>query len=187
MIVAQQPRSDSLASQLVSLVATLEGAPQSKGTIDLSQITWAYPLLVLPLSIYIHETASTVLSCQPQVKSYLKTVRFPHGVTAVKDLLQIQRNYIPISRLIAADLEGKEKLSTQFDKMIFGVLSAVPGSENAIYYPISELITNIFEHSRKDEGWIFAQNIQRKIIWTFASPTQDAACQNPTETKRDSV
>lgn len=162
MVVAQKPQSDSLAAQLVSLVATLREAPQSKVTIDLSQVTWAHPLLVLPLSIYVHETGSAFSNCQPQVESYLKTVRFPHGITTVTDFLRAPRNYIPIGRLIAADLESKEKLSTQFDKIIFEALSAVPGSENAVYYPISELVTNIFEHSRKDEGWIFAQKYPKK-------------------------
>ena len=36
------------------------------------------------------------------------------------------------------------------------------GAINAIYYPIEELVGNIFEHSKSDEGFIFGQYYPNK-------------------------
>ncbi len=33
----------------------------------------------------------------------------------------------------------------------------IKGNKNAIFAPITELITNIFEHSGKSHGWVLAQ------------------------------
>ena len=37
------------------------------------------------------------------------------------------------------------------------MLGSIPGAQNAVCYPIAELVTNIFEHSKKDTGFIFGQ------------------------------
>jgi len=41
--------------------------------------------------------------------------------------------------------------------MLLYTVGNVSGAQNAVCYPIAELITNIFEHSKKESGFIFGQ------------------------------
>ncbi len=161
-VLVAKPKSDSLASQLVALAITLERIKDPNAIFDFQDISWAFPLLILPIAIHLHETRSQSDSCRPSVETYLQTIKFPHGVSSVNGLPHNHETYIPIGHLIDDDVVGKEKLSSMFDMLIYQALSSVPGSRDAVYYPISELVTNIFEHSQKNDGWIFAQKYPRK-------------------------
>ena len=46
--------------------------------------------------------------------------------------------------------------------MIYNVLGSVSGAKNAVYYPITELVTNIFDHSKQNKGFIFGQFYPKK-------------------------
>ncbi len=52
---------------------------------------------------------------------------------------------------------GREQLVSLFEEKIYETLGNVSGARSAVWYPISELITNIFEHSKKDFGYAFGQ------------------------------
>jgi len=129
---------------------------------DLSSLRWVSPLLILPIGVYIHGSDSTYTRpLDNKVSSYLRTVYFPHGVSSVVTFKR-ELNYIPISLLKRENSIERERLASSFSRMVYKSLKAIPGTENAVYYPITELVTNIFEHSKKDEGWIFAQFYPRK-------------------------
>lgn len=161
-VIVSKPKSDSLGSQLVALANTLQRMQAADSIFDFQDISWAFPLLILPIAILIHETQSRMESCRPNVDAYLKTIKFPHGISSVSGFSRKHETYIPIGHLTDDDVVGKEKLSSMFDQLIYQALSSVPGSRDAVYYPISELVTNIFEHSQKNDGWIFAQKYPRK-------------------------
>jgi len=42
------------------------------------------------------------------------------------------------------------------ENLLIEKLGNIPGINNAIHYPIAELVTNIFEHSKSDLGFLFA-------------------------------
>lgn len=46
--------------------------------------------------------------------------------------------------------------------MILQVLKPALGATSAVYYPISELVTNIFDHSNSNAGYIFGQYYPKK-------------------------
>ena len=46
--------------------------------------------------------------------------------------------------------------------MVYKILGNTKGTENAIYYPVAEFVSNIFDHSKKDEGFVFGQLYQNK-------------------------
>jgi hypothetical protein len=46
--------------------------------------------------------------------------------------------------------------------MVYSVLGSVAGAQNAVHYPITELVTNIFDHSKQDKGFIFGQFYPKK-------------------------
>lgn len=168
-ILVPRPKNEFLASQLVSLYHTFRQPFNEGGVVnfDLSSIPWFCPALLLPISAYIHSTSSlyTVTDGDSPAKTYLDAVHFPNGVDSVSIFeaqIQKDKTFIPISVLKRKSGVERERLETMFGQMVNRVIAADEGVQNAIYYPISELVTNIFEHSKKNEGYIFGQWYPKK-------------------------
>lgn len=163
-ILVSKPRSDSLKEQLVSLYQTFSKIDKLKRvTFNLSQLDWVYPLLILPISAYIHETESKyLLSQNEKVNTSLNTIGFPRGISSISKFLK-ESNYLPITFLKKTKSVGsRERIESSFSQLIYKAIGEIAGARNAIYYPISEIVTNIFEHSGKKEGWMFAQIYPKK-------------------------
>jgi hypothetical protein len=72
-------------------------------------------------------------------------------------------NYIPIAVLKRGDSSReKERVESCFLEMIYKILKPTIAAKNAVYYPLTELVTNIFEHSKVGEGYVFAQYYPKK-------------------------
>ncbi len=160
-IVIPKPKNDSLLAQLESLYKTFEGIKSRKNLIfDLSLIDWACPLLILPISAYVNSTQSSCEIEGSPVKSYLEKIVFPKGVDSLslfQRKVQRYKSFIPISVLKKEAGASRERLESLFSEKIYETLGNVSGARNAVCYPIAELVTNIFEHSKKDTGFIFGQ------------------------------
>ena len=166
-IIVPKSRNALLIAQLASLYKTLKGVKNNESVnFDLCELEWACPLLILPLSAYIDSTNSQATTNECEINGYLFNIDFPNGIDSVSEfqkIIQSKKSYIPISILRRKAAEEREKLETMFATMVFNTLEKTPtGTRNAIYQPISELVTNIFEHSKKDTGYIFGQIYQKK-------------------------
>ena len=164
-IIVAKPQNSSLVAQLVSLYSTLKGS-KSRDVLefDFSKIDWLFPLLVLPLGAYINTTKSAYRA-EGDVRSYLNAIKFPDGINSVSAFqkeMQLKKNYMPISVLLKDKEPDREQLESLFSGMILKVLDSVLGTSNAVYYPIAELVTNIFEHSKQKSGFIFGQFYPKK-------------------------
>ncbi|MCX5667374.1 MAG: hypothetical protein NTY34_03565 [Candidatus Omnitrophica bacterium] len=159
-------KSDALLQQVLALYNSFKNIKKGeKVNFNLEDMSWAYPLIVLPLTSYIYSTGSTFTIGNSSLKSYLETINFPHGVdsvTAFEQQLHKGKNFVPISILKKDAREQRERLETLFLEMIYKILGNTKGTENAIYYPVAEFISNIFDHSKKDEGFVFGQLYQSK-------------------------
>lgn len=156
-IAIEPPPGDKLSHQLVALYRTLKGVRNNEAVeFDFSQLTWLYPMLVLPIAAYENTTGSTHKLFPDSMHNYAEVIQYPNGVDSVSKLQQ-KRSYIPIGVLNRSGGVGREKLESAFSQLIINTIQAVPNSSSAIHYPISELITNIFDHSQSEQGWIFAQ------------------------------
>jgi len=165
-IIVPAPKNDKLFSSFVSLYSTFKGIEWGeKIEFDVSQIKFLCPLISLPISAYIHKTKSVASNENNATRSYVSTIKFPDGVNNVSDLeaeAQRAKTYVPISVLQREAGTERERLESLFSQMIYKVVGATAGARNAIYYPISELVTNIFEHSKEDKGYIFGQYYPNK-------------------------
>lgn len=162
-----KPNNDSLEAQLISLHASLKGLDKNEKVIfDLGGLKWACPLLVLPLSAYINRTGSQVKKDNCGINYYFDAINFPAGLDSVSEfrqLIQKNKTYIPINVLKRQAGNDRERLESLFSSMVLKSLGDVPaGTSNAIYHPIGELVTNIFEHSKQDSGYIFGQIYPKK-------------------------
>lgn len=162
-IIVPRPDNETLLSQLSSLYQALKGIPAgAEVKFNISDLSWVSPALLLPLTAYVYHSNSEVVMNDRSAlsKNYLKAISFPEGVDSVSEFqqkIQEQKTYIPISLLKRDSQVERERLETLFGKMVYQVLGEIEGARSAIYYPINELVTNIFEHSQQDTGFIFGQ------------------------------
>lgn len=161
-ITVSQPQNDSFIAQLVSLYEIFkETSNKEKLSFDLSKLKWICPILISPISAYINSTQSQADINNCAIKSYLDIINFPQGIDSVSKMQQIiqsSKSYIPISVLKKENNIERERLESMFALLVYKNLDTqISGIKNALYYPITELVTNIFEHSKKDIGYIFGQ------------------------------
>jgi anti-sigma regulatory factor (Ser/Thr protein kinase) len=160
-IVVPRPKNDSLLAQLGSLYKTFVNVkPRESLSFDLSFLDWTCPLLILPISAHINDTQSSCEIGNSPIKSYLEKVSFPKGVDSIslfQQRIQKHKSFIPISVLKKESGVSRERLEALFSEKIYETLGNVSGAQNAVCYPIAELVTNIFEHSKEDRGFIFGQ------------------------------
>lgn len=165
-IIIPKPNNDLLVSQLGAFYGAFKNVSFGKKLeFDLSLLDWVCPLLILPISAYISETQSEIKADHCDIKNYLEKISFPGGVSSMSSFQQqIQKNktFIPISVLHKEAIDDRERLESLFSEKIYEVLGNVSGAQNAVCYPIAELATNIFEHSKKELGFIFGQFYPQK-------------------------
>lgn len=163
-ILVPAAKSDSLIHQLEVFYKTFKNInPDTTVNFDLSKTNWIYPLTILPVSSHVYGTKSKynapskLDTCQ-----YLRTICFPDGVSNVFRL-QDSKDYIPISLIQRKnDIAERERVLYCFLNLIYKTIGHITGTKDAIFYPILELVNNIFEHSKKDYGFIFGQIYHKK-------------------------
>jgi len=160
-VIVPKLKSDSFVAQLESLYKTFANIQLRQNVnFDLSLLDWVCPLLILPISAYINDTRSNCEINNSSIKSYLEKIVFPNGIGSISLFQQrAQRNksFTPISVLKKEAGTSRERLGALFMEKTYKMLGNVSGAQNAICYPIAELVTNIFEHSKKDVGFVFGQ------------------------------
>lgn len=160
------PQNDSLVAKLTALYHTFKGISYKQPVeFDLSDLNFISPLVALPLSAYINFTGSKIGTGADKHASYLSAIRFPEGIDSVSCFerqVQADKTFVPISVLKKEKGIEREGLETQFATMINKIIGSVAGAQSAIYHPITELVTNIFEHSKQDKGFIFGQYFKNR-------------------------
>ena len=161
-ITIPEPADETIVAQLGSLYETFKDVKfGEKLEFDVCLLKWACPLLILPISAYIKETGSGLKINECKIKPYLDKMSFPNGVNSIS-AFQRHKTFIPISVLNKEEEGGREGLVSLFEEKIYKVLGDVSGARGAVWYPMSELITNIFEHSKKEFGFVFGQFYPKK-------------------------
>ncbi|MFH1537106.1 MAG: hypothetical protein ABID45_03900 [Patescibacteria group bacterium] len=165
-IIIPKPNNDSFLAQLKSLYSALEGVSSDDSVnFNFSKLKWMYPLLILPLSAHINSTKNAIHKIDNKdIEAYLNIVKFPKGIdtiTRFEHEQQKRKNYIPISVINRIKKESND-LENMFLEMVSKYIGTNPGMKNAVFYPITELVGNIFEHSKQNKGFLFGQYYPRK-------------------------
>ena len=159
--------NDNFIQQFGVLYSTFKNIDKlERVNFDLTAARWLCPVIILPIAAYITKTRSTFVKTQnPSTDAYLDMIHFPKGINSVSELKKAVhkgKTYVPISVLERDKGTERENLESMFSSLIYQLLGSIPGAQNAIYYPIAELVTNIFEHSRDYVGFIFGQYYPKK-------------------------
>lgn len=161
------PNDDDFVQQFGALYSVFKNIDSGEQVeFDLSQTHWLHPIVLLPIAAYMVKTNSQYIqSGNGDINTYLQTICFPHGIHSVTEFeknAQMQKSYIPISVLERKNEAEREHLETLFENMMYKILGSVPNAQDAVYHPISELVTNIFDHSKGEKGFIFGQYYPKK-------------------------
>jgi len=161
--VVEKPSLNNLPNHFSSVYKAFHSSlPNTGDVIDLSALEFINPLTILPVATIASAQGCKVIPPNdPNASSYLKTIHFPDGVESVP---RTGGSYIPIGHLVGGDdPTGKERLESGIVQLILSNLS--PSDKigtNPIAYPISEIVTNIFDHSASNEGWLLGQYYAKK-------------------------
>ncbi|MFH1946633.1 MAG: hypothetical protein ABIJ23_00535 [Candidatus Magasanikbacteria bacterium] len=166
VIKIKNPKGDQLPHQLIALYETFKNIePRIAINFDFSEVNFFNPLLLLAICSYIEDTDSQYTNLNNNISSYLSAVSFPKGIDSISEFekeLQSFKRYTPISKLNREKGIDRERLESMFATLVHKIVGTIPGARNAIYYPITELVTNIFDHSKTDRGYIFGQYYPNK-------------------------
>ena len=152
-IVIENPTGASFSAQLSALYQTLTKIDQNNDNLfDLSNAKAPfYPLILLPLGVYINDSKSECV-LPSEGNSLITEVMFPKGTDHNENFSQ---KVLPIVHLTNhSDIKSRDQLICDFIEAL--KLNTKELDSNSLFYPITELLNNVFEHSKKDEGWVFA-------------------------------
>lgn len=156
----------SVANRLSELIANIKSIESSPALLaietDLSNIKWITPLSILPLANRISDfpAHSIVAEAPASTKSYLNTINFPNG----SDIghLRPTQSYIPILKI---PINGQNPANV--DQVIGSYIRMVldnffsnglqNGLVNVVGYFLSEMASNLREHSQSANSWIMSQ------------------------------
>ena len=115
---------------------------------DLSGIDWFYPTGLLPLGIFIKEQQdiSVIPPTAPNVLKYYNII------TRGKKKFSSGRSYIPIVQIPPNDYQREKMLEP-----LYTFENGHVGGHSVFSYFISELVDNVYQHSRFSTAYIMAQ------------------------------
>lgn len=178
-IVVHNPGSDKMGASfrsLMDLLARFARLPTGeKVIIDLTNLSFIHPFLILPLCTLIFNVKDkneiVEIQSSNSIKSYLHTIFFPVGFDVLSsnnwrdDLGQFKnKTYLPICQIPVSKETGRdrEELLTTFENILLHQLNISGTMVTVIKYLISEAIDNITEHADVPHGWIMVQNYPAK-------------------------
>jgi len=144
---------------------------EKEGCFDLSNIDWVQPTFIIPLSALLNKNESEIINISSKIQGYLDAIKFPQGVDNKKNFENIiksaDKTYSPIIKLKNKNIEEREDFKNIFLNKLFQFLpkKQEKGNKSSYLYPLGELITNIFEHSGEEFGYILLQYYPTKKVF----------------------
>ncbi len=178
-IKIKQPQNDNLGRSLDALIDALaeynKANTGDRLVIDLQELKFAFPLLVLPLSALITrlKTLGIDIELVPSKNwnDYLNLLNFPGGFNPKLDCnwqktinKYRNKNYLPIVSIPASlsNLGDRENILDVFRQILIKQLNIDGQLKTVITYMVSEAFDNVIEHADVENGWIMVQNYPTK-------------------------
>lgn len=165
-------QSDKLGSVILNLCENIDRLSTARkneiNRIDLSEINWVSSLSILPIAVLLSNLQDKgykldlALPSNSNVKTYLKTINFFKGIHTLNTLRR--KNYIPIVFMSTKPdrVKGREQIETCLKDILLEQMNSKCTLSNALGYVLSEMLDNIWEHSRSEYGWFLAQYYKTK-------------------------
>lgn len=163
-IVVEKASGEDIFHELHSIYCTFKqlSKPDEKVIFNLKSLTTIHPALAIAISAHVKATKSEIITPDnPDLKKLLRNIEFPNGISSLAGDYKLIGPATPIT------LIQKTKVTSEREKMVYSFLDLIlkfikkeAGLKGAFYYPVFELVNNIFEHSKKNSGLIYAQHLE---------------------------
>lgn len=147
---------------LVELASNLTAVSSANDEIFLKNSTWASPLSVVPVCALAKARGLRIKyedeSNDTEVRGYLRAVDFPAGVSSVK--FSARRSYLPLTCLnLQVAGSTLNEVVSEYVSLILSKSNADerPDLRSALSHALGEMSTNVAEHARAENYWLFAQ------------------------------
>lgn len=169
--VAEEVRIGYSFNFLIRVIADTEAAEAVQW--DFAGVTFLHPFFLAPLSIYKNTSGKNIecINIPLRLQSYLNSICFDRmlhfgnekreDVEAVM-LKYTDKTYLPLCSFAMTDVN-----KDTFGSIIQSVLMKQAGigrGGSSLSYLISELLDNIYEHSRSSNGYVFSQYLEREGV-----------------------
>ncbi len=164
-IVVEKASGEDIFHELHSIYCTLKqlSKPDKKVVFNLKRLDKIHPALAMAISAYTRATGSKIVAPDnPGLRKLLEDIEFPTGTNPLMGNYKLAGPATPITIIQKTRAPNeREKMLYRFFNLILKFIKNEAGLKSAFYYPISELVENIFEHSKKNIGLIYAQHFKK--------------------------
>ena len=134
--------------------ARIKAAYMSSGTVDLADVRFIYPTTLLPLSDLITRNPSSYIEpTRNAPREYVSIVLHPSSRGTGK-------SYLSLTTLPRDEGKSLAVLSDIYS--MFNSIGSRHGGESAFAYGVSELVGNIYEHSKFTRALVLGQRYDHK-------------------------
>lgn len=171
--VAEEVRIGSSFNHMIKVISETE-AVVGKVVWDFRHVQFLHPFFLAPLAIY-KNTAAKEIECvnmSLSIQSYLNSIFFDrllHFENDKKDdvekvmMAYADKTYIPLCSFAMTD-SNKNVFGSVIQRIITTQTNIGKGGITAISYFISELLDNVYEHSKSKNGYVFSQYLSREGV-----------------------
>ena len=169
--VAEEVRIGYSFNYLVRVIVETEAAEAVQW--DFAGVTFLHPFFLAPLSIYKNTSGKDIecINIPLRIQSYLNSICFDRmlhfGSEKREDVEAVMQKYIDKTYLPLCSFAMTDANKDTFGSIIQSVLMKQAGiaqGGSSLSYLISELLDNIYEHSRSKNGYVFSQYLEREGV-----------------------
>ncbi len=169
--VAEEVRIGYSFNYLVRVIAETEAAEAVQW--DFTGVTFLHPFFLAPLSIYKNTSGKNIecINIPLRIQSYLNSICFDRmlhfGSEKREDVEAVIQKYTDKTYLPLCSFAMTDANKDTFGSIIQSVLTKQAGigrGGSSLSYLISELLDNIYEHSRSSYGYVFSQYLEREGV-----------------------
>ncbi len=169
--VAEEVRIGYSFNYLVRVIAETEAAEAVQW--DFAGVTFLHPFFLAPLSIYKNTSGKDIecINIPLRIQSYLNSICFDRmlhfGSEKREDVEAVMQKYTDKTYLPLCSFAMTDANKDTFGSIIQSVLMKQAGIRrggSSLSYLISELLDNIYEHSRSNNGYVFSQYLEREGV-----------------------
>ena len=169
--VAEEVRIGYNFNYLVRVIAETEAAEAVQW--DFAGVTFLHPFFLAPLSIYKNTSGKDIecINIPLRIQSYLNSICFDRmlhfGSEKREDVEAVMQKYTDKTYLPLCSFAMTDANKDTFGSIIQSVLMKQAGIRrggSSLSYLISELLDNIYEHSRSNNGYVFSQYLEREGV-----------------------
>lgn len=168
--VEEEVRIGSSFNYMIKVIAETEASDNVQW--DFKDVNFLHPFFLAPLAIYKNTSKKNIecINISLSLQSYLNSICFDRmlhfGDEKKEDIEAVMQKYsnktfIPLCSFEMTN-SNKDIFGSVMQSVIFKQTNFEKGGNEALNYLISELLDNIYEHSKSSNGYVFSQYLERE-------------------------